>query len=75
MMVMINATMNEINNNKNLFHILKSKKDFENISNEKLNVLMGIEGLELLEKILIGWILFIILDLGWQLLLGMKKMN
>lgn len=50
MMVMINATMNEINSNKNLFHILKSKKDFENISNEKLNVLMGIEGLRTIGK-------------------------
>ncbi|MDY2980108.1 MAG: dipeptidase [Fusobacterium sp.] len=50
MMVMINATMNEINNNTNLFHILKSKKDFENISNGKLNVLMGIEGLRAIGK-------------------------
>lgn len=50
MMVMINATMNEINNNQDIFHILKNKKDFENISDKKLNVLMGIEGLRAIGK-------------------------
>lgn len=50
MMLMINVTMNEINSNEDIFHILKSKEDFLNPNFEKINVLMGIEGLRVVEN-------------------------
>ena len=42
---MLNAVSHEINSNPELFNILKSKEDLNNLKAEKLNVLMGIEGL------------------------------
>lgn len=46
MIWMINSAIHEINQNPSLFNIIKNKGDFnKGIVEEKLNVLMGIEGL------------------------------
>lgn len=43
---MINAVNHEINTNPDIFNIIKNKGDFQKgINSEKLNILMGVEGL------------------------------
>ncbi|WP_462351221.1 dipeptidase [Fusobacterium varium] len=51
MMWMINSTIHEIKKNEELYNIIKNSGDFnKGIINEKLNVLMGIEGLRAIKK-------------------------
>lgn len=51
MMWMINSTIHEIKKNEELYNIIKNSGDFNRgIINEKLNVLMGIEGLRAIKK-------------------------
>lgn len=51
MIYMITSSMFEINNNKNLFHIIKNKGDFEKgLKSDKFNVLLGVEGLKAIGK-------------------------
>lgn len=46
MIQMLTATSHEINTNRKLFNIIKKRGDFnKGIVNEKINVLMGVEGL------------------------------
>ena len=50
MIQMINATMHEISQNKELFNIIKKSGDFEKgLNSDKINVLMGIEGLRAID--------------------------
>ncbi len=47
---MLNAVSSEINSNKDILNIIKSKEDIpSNISNEKFYVLMGVEGLRAID--------------------------
>lgn len=51
MMWMINSTIHEINQNDDLYNIIKNSGDFnKGIISGKLNVLMGIEGLRAIKK-------------------------
>lgn len=48
---LINSTIHEIKNNPDIFNIIKKKGDFNRgIVDEKLNVLMGVEGLRAIGK-------------------------
>lgn len=50
MIQMINATMHEISRNKDLFNIIRKSGDFEiGLKNDKINVLMGVEGLRAID--------------------------
>ncbi|WP_349763760.1 dipeptidase [Fusobacterium sp. SYSU M8D902] len=51
MLHLVNSTIHEIKNNPELFNIIKKKGDFNRgLVEEKLNVLMGIEGLRAIGK-------------------------
>ena len=45
MIFMINSSIYELNNNLDIFNILKNSNDIKNISSNKINIILGIEGL------------------------------
>lgn len=50
MLFMITSSLEELNNNLDIFNILKSNLDIDNISAKKINIVLGIEGLRAIKS-------------------------
>lgn len=50
MIFMINSSIEELNNNLDIFNVLKNRSDIDKISSDKINIILGIEGLRAIKN-------------------------